>query len=120
MKTCYKCKIEKNHIEFYKDKNRKDGYSIKCKQCESIRSSTRVRLDHTKHQKAWKERNPEKHEAHKAVQRGIRNNLILKTECFVCGDEKVEAHHADYERPLDVIWMCRTHHRETHKMLKVN
>lgn len=33
MKTCTKCKIEKDFIEFSKDKSRKDGYQKKCKIC---------------------------------------------------------------------------------------
>jgi len=119
MKTCYKCKISKEYNEFYKNYAKKDGHGSICKQCDAIREKLRIRVDHAKHQEAWKKRNPEKFEAHKILQRSVRKKLIEKTECFVCGDEKVEAHHADYDRPLDVIWMCRLHHRETHKMFNL-
>ncbi len=33
-KICYKCKVEKDTCEFYKDKTRNDGYESKCKQCK--------------------------------------------------------------------------------------
>ena len=33
MKTCTKCKIEKEFSEFYKDKTKKDGYNSGCKSC---------------------------------------------------------------------------------------
>ncbi len=33
MKYCYKCKSEKNHDNFRKDKSRKDGFANKCKEC---------------------------------------------------------------------------------------
>ena len=117
MKTCYKCKVEKEYIEFYKDKGKKDGHCSVCKKCDAIREKLRVRVNHAKHQEAWKKRNPEKYEAHKILQNAVRKNLITKTECFVCGKSKVEAHHPDYDNPLDVIWMCRLHHKETHRMI---
>lgn len=40
----------------------------------------------------------------------------LKKDTCVCGSTKVEAHHPDYGRPLDVIWACRKHHAELDKM----
>jgi hypothetical protein len=41
---------------------------------------------------------------------------ILKREACICGETKVEAHHADYKRPLDVMWVCRKHHKKLDKM----
>ena len=34
MKTCSKCKIEKDYLEFSKSKTTKDGYQYKCRSCE--------------------------------------------------------------------------------------
>ena len=33
-KACYRCKVEKNTSEFYKNKAKKDGLSSSCKQCD--------------------------------------------------------------------------------------
>lgn len=38
----------------------------------------------------------------------------LKRESCICGEVKVDAHHGDYKKPLDVIWLCRKHHAEVH------
>jgi uncharacterized protein DUF190 len=34
--------------------------------------------------------------------------------CIVCGDWNGHAHHADYDKPLDVIFLCRRHHTVLH------
>jgi len=59
---------------------------------------------------------PEKWRARNAVSNGLRDGRILKPdECSVCGrsDLRIEAHHEDYMRPLDVTWLCSACHGET-------
>lgn len=50
------------------------------------------------------------------VREAVRNGLIMKTVCIICG-EKSEAHHPDYSNPLSVVWLCRKHHMEVHNGL---
>jgi hypothetical protein len=46
-----------------------------------------------------------------AVSRGD----LKKLPCEVCGSEvDIEAHHEDYERPLDVRWLCKADHERAH------
>ena len=45
----------------------------------------------------------------------IRDKQIQRKPCEICG-EKAEAHHDDYNKPLDVRWLCLKHHREWHKI----
>lgn len=45
----------------------------------------------------------------------MRTGKIIKSPCEVCGELKVEAHHDDYNKPLQVRWLCRKHHDEHHK-----
>lgn len=53
----------------------------------------------------------------RAITRGKLNLAVLKHQilrqpCEVCGaTESVEAHHEDYTKPLDVQWLCPTHHQ---------
>lgn len=43
---------------------------------------------------------------------------LKKEKCF-CGEKEVHAHHDDYSKPLEVMWLCRIHHKERHKFLKL-
>jgi hypothetical protein len=43
---------------------------------------------------------------------------LKQQPCLACGDSRVEAHHQDYAQPDHVVWVCRSHHRDLHQMLK--
>jgi hypothetical protein len=58
-----------------------------------------------------------KYQARDKVMRAVKNGKLLKTPCF-CGEIKVEGHHKDYNKPLEVIWLCRKHHIEADRKLK--
>ena len=45
----------------------------------------------------------------------VRDKHIIRQPCEICG-EKAEAHHDDYNKPLEVRWLCFKHHREWHKI----
>ena len=64
---------------------------------------------------------PLRRSAHVALGNAIRDGRIDKWPvCAIhdCSCNKVEAHHPDYSRPLDVVWLCNKHHREVHEMVK--
>jgi len=42
----------------------------------------------------------------------IKRGKIIKTNCIVCDNSQVEAHHHDYNKPLEVVWFCRKCHLE--------
>ena len=56
---------------------------------------------------------PEKNIARKMVYSSLRTGKILKYDCsYPTGNcrGRVEAHHWDYSKPLDVVWFCSKHH----------
>lgn len=61
----------------------------------------------------WRARHKEKKLAHDAVERAVATRKLSPLPCWTCGDP-AEAHHADYSSPLDVVWLCRKHHKELH------
>ena len=47
----------------------------------------------------------------RAVQAAIEQGKIRKPpHCKFCNNPEVEAHHLDYENPLKIVWLCRSHH----------
>ena len=61
----------------------------------------------------WKEKNPDKRRAHQAINNAIRDGKAQREGCLFC-DEKAQAHHHDYTKPLDVTWLCPRHHKIAH------
>jgi hypothetical protein len=59
-------------------------------------------------------RHPERRKARLVVRRARLAGRIQPAPCYAAGADcrgPIEAHHADYRRPLDVVWTCRHHHR---------
>jgi hypothetical protein len=44
----------------------------------------------------------------------VRSGKIVRHPCVICDEKKVEGHHWDYSKPLDVFWLCRAHHVAVH------
>ena len=64
--------------------------------------------------KRFYEKNRHKQLAHRAVRNAIRNKVLLREPCRECGETLSEAHHEDYSKPLEVIWLCKRHHHDLH------
>lgn len=60
---------------------------------------------------------------HDITERAILCGLLKRRPCEVCGSfdrmsdgrSAVQAHHCDYNKPLEVLWLCQKHHHEWHK-----
>lgn len=132
-KRCFKCNIVKSLDEFYRHPGMGDGRLNKCIECtrsdvrrnySSKREQYRL-YDQERQQRPERKQlklvyqtnhrklNPEKYKARNALNNAIRDGKIQRQPCEVCGTtSRVEGHHADYSKPLEVHWLCFTHHRE--------
>lgn len=52
--------------------------------------------------------------AYIAVATALRKGTLSKAACETCGNPHVEAHHEDYDRPLDIRWLCHRCHMGEH------
>jgi hypothetical protein len=80
---------------------------------ERFRNEGRASKQKNETKANWEKQNPEKKKAHNAVNNALRYGKIHRHPCCICGS-KAEAHHEDYSKPLDVIWLCPKHHGEHH------
>ena len=137
MKKCFKCSQIKPLREFYRHKEMADGHLNKCKECtkkdvrlDRINSPNARLYDKKRYQeneerrrkmadraKKWRREKPERYKAHTMVSNAVRNGKLIPKNCEVCGD-KAHAHHDDYNKPLDVRWLCPIHHQQYHASLK--
>lgn len=113
---CYDCKALKE--------NPSRGY---CDTCRNSRERA-ARLEKTKDPNFYTEKRKQyklksenipgfqfKKAAQAYTYRCIRDGLLVRKPCEVCGNIKVDAHHDDYTKPMDVRWLCRKHHLLHHR-----
>ena len=137
-KACFKCNVDKPLSDYYKHPQMGDGHLNKCKECtkkdagkhradnlERIREYDRQRgklasriASNTAINRAWRAEDKRRQKAHSAVSKAVRQGTLLKEPCCRCGNEKSVAHHDDYDRPLDIMWLCQPCHKQRHKELK--
>lgn len=56
-----------------------------------------------------------KKKARSAVSYALRRGKIERQPCGVDGcTRKAQAHHQDYNKPLEIEWLCQVHHAEKH------
>lgn len=94
-----------------------------CRECERQRLKTRVKSLEAKRRRNKKHdlqrRGTKKLKARIAVHAAVRNGILRKLPCSKCGATlKIEGHHEDYSKPLDVVWLCKPHHHQRHEEIK--
>lgn len=127
---CKSCNCEKEVSAFYASNK------ARCKECikVSVRANRLEKIDYYRsydrmrasqpHRMAnnfaqsqgWRQQFPNRSRAQSLVAHALRSGKLKKQVCWVCGESAV-AHHPDYDRPLDVVWLCQPHHKQTHALV---
>ena len=139
-KECFKCKTVKPIEDFYKHPKMLDGHVNKCKECnkndctanrnkniEKFRAYDRKRGKIPERAKAaqeisaaWRAKDARRSVAHQRVFKAVRNGSLVRQPCIRCGEVKSLAHHEDYDKPLEVMWLCQPCHKQRHKELRTS
>ena len=129
MKTCFKCGRFLPLVEFYAHSRMADGHLNKCRGCTRRDVKVNRNAKRLQYQACDRKRNatpehkakrrvyrrsvpPHQKRAWALVRRAVISGRLIPTPCEICNNPKVEAHHHDYAKPLDVRWLCFRHHRE--------
>ncbi len=141
IKTCRECGLSKGIDEYYVHSEMKDGHLNKCKWCvkeririyrknhrEIIRGIDKKAYDKKKHTPTYKtkakkrqakNRTPEKARARHLAE--IKLSMFKPELCEKCKEQPAKcAHHHDYSKPLDVVWLCPTCHNRIHFSKEAN
>jgi hypothetical protein len=76
----------------------------------------KMRILNKKNREKNKEINKPKRSAHKLVMYAVKLGILKKPkECEICqGTIRIEGHHKDYTKPLEVQWLCKSCHVKEH------
>jgi hypothetical protein len=131
-KRCFKCGLEKDLDEFYHHPQTADRHLNKCKWCAmedirlyrrnnpvAIKAADQRKYAKAKHymaeyHKRMKALHPEKYRARNALSNAVRDGRLEKpASCSVCNRSgvRLDGHHFDYSKPLEVVWCCVACHR---------
>ena len=133
-KSCSKCKQAKTTDCFYKDRSRWHGLSARCKDCERLHCRKKREQNlktflikdkkyYDIHKKEIKQKRKDayfenrfKHRARSAVESALYRGVLKRPDtCSLCSkDRNIQAHHEDYGKPLQVLWLCATCHQRKH------
>lgn len=133
-KKCCKCERDLPLDQFNKNIKSKDGLRSQCKSCRSEsrkiynqKNKVRIKEHNRKYREAnrdrlnerdrlYKSRNIKRGRAHTFISYQLSTGKMIRPEsCSQCGVKcKPEGHHKDYDKPAEVIWLCKSCHRRLH------
>lgn len=64
--------------------------------------------------KKYNLKNPESVIAKHKVFIEKRAGRIKNEPCIICGNGNTQAHHENYSKPLEIVWLCKRCHTQRH------
>lgn len=121
-KLCPRCGEVKPLDQYPRDPRRSRGINSYCFPCYRAYARHMAKTHGYNRQRAVRKAKglgPSRHQlAAEIVSRAVKLGVLTRAPCAICGTtDRVEAHHTDYTKPLDVTWLCYLHHRHAHGQL---
>lgn len=117
MRQCNDCERDLPQGAFYK------LLRTTCKECQKAKMKEhyqtpgyKVKQAEYQRERLGNKENLDRHKVRQAVRRALKAGEITKAgNCVLChADTGIEAHHANYDEPLEVTWLCRNCHASYH------
>jgi len=130
MIKCKQCKITKCDSEFYVSNK------SKCKECvkSNVRENYQKNIEHYRsyertpnrkkshnerqlaNQKRYRSKHNKKYKVHGIVNNAIKTGELINPRiCEKCDSKNhIVGHHDDYDKPLEVRWLCQVCHMDWH------
>lgn len=104
-----------NNLESIRAYDRKRGQLTHRKEAGSARQKNH-REEHNRANREYSARHKDRKVAHMIVGNMRKRGKLDPKPCEVCGsDDRIQAHHPDYSKPAEVVWLCQAHHMELHR-----
>lgn len=124
-KECHKAAMRANRaekIDYYRayDRSRNDEpkrVAARKAYAEAVKTDPAKRRYQNERAAFWRDRNMVKRRAHIMTGNAIKYGRLVRPDvCERCGVVgRVEAHHENYYRPMDVTWLCDPCHGLRHR-----
>ena len=114
-KQCTKCGRELPLTYFDKDSRPSRGYYSSCKECKAkyrrANKDKLLRSQYERRRRKFDEIAPQRKAWNAVYCAAITGSLDRSDECSICGARgNIQAHHHDYSKPFDVVWVCQDCH----------
>ena len=82
-----------------------------------LKYGEKSKIRQRKFREKYRREEPEKIKARRSVFIAVRSgSLKRKKNCENCNsNSKIQAHHHDYSKPLEVLWVCKDCHSKIHR-----
>lgn len=127
MKHCQKCKQNKKDLCVNSKRinaKGKEVFSYLCRDCNTARFKSYRASKHGKkmtYSAVYRsiKKHKDKVNARMILNYNVKHGKIKRpSKCSCCRlEKKIEAHHSDYSKPLNVLWLCRSCHSDLHRQI---
>ena len=103
--------VERERLRQYRESHR----DIVNKRSENYRKNNPNKVSAS--QRNWAKNNPQKKHAQYLVHKAVAEGTLERPEtCEICGRKtRIEGHHENYDKPLEVKWLCHKCHLRLHR-----
>ena len=120
-KECIRSRVRANRaakIDYYREFDRdRANLPHRVQARKEYQATEQGRITTARAKEAHYYRYPNRSAARNAVNNALRDGRLFKpSDCESCNDATVlHGHHCDYNKPMDVMWLCDPCHKQWHR-----